>query len=139
MLKNILRDYKSIYKNEFEILLDFLVNTESETDLYSLLALAKSPNPLKTDNEFEYQGHNERTGEKQGYMSMSTGDCFTKFLQLGYVKIQGELISLTDKGKAFVEILEEKSFVIDRVNDHILTEGFKPMSKRTTKGNKNKS
>ena len=136
MLKNILRDYKSIYKNEFEILLDFLINTNSESDLHSLLALAKSPNPLKTDNKFEYAGHNERTGNKQEHISMSTGNCFAKFLQLDYVKIQGELISLTDKGKAFVEILEEKGFVIDMVNDHILTEGFVPMHKRITKSGK---
>ena len=38
-----------------------------------------------------------------------------------FVKIENDLIILTDFGKAFVELLKEKGFVCDMLNDQIFT------------------
>lgn len=137
-LRNILRDYKSIYKREFEMTLDVFLATKRSSDLYQLMSLAKTPSPLKRDERLVVEGHNEQIGRFSSE-SYSVEGAVSTFINMGYAQVSANLVVLTDKGKAFVGLLEEKGFVLDFVNGHILTEGYVPFgtmakkSRRKTK------
>lgn len=122
-LKNILLDYKLIYKDDFETLINFLSLDEQITILYSLMALAKSPKPLHVQEPLHVEGNYRKA---QSALIVRTKDALSAFIDSGFAEVSGDLIILTDKGKAFVEILEEKGFVLDFVNGHILSEGYIP-------------
>jgi len=125
-LKNILRDYKSIYKNDFELMIDVLLSAKKESDLYAIMSLAKAPKPLNRYEGFYVEGHNKETGTASARGSISVENGASTFIKLNYVKVSGDVVILTDKGKAFVELLEEKGFVCDFVNGHILSENYVP-------------
>jgi hypothetical protein len=114
-LQNILRDYKSIYKNEFDLVADVLRRTETDFQLFALMALAEIAEPLDSSKDIDVSGHNEKfemecTG---GYWSSSKTP-FANFIMFDYAKIENNMIILTDKGRAFVEVLKEKGYVLDK-------------------------
>lgn len=126
-LENILQDYKLIYKDEYELLITFLISSEEYKDIsYSLMALEKSPEPIHDDEIFYVEGHNKNIGQsiRKGMYSIESD--IEIFYNLGYCERSGYLVILTDKGKAFIEVLEEKGFVCDFVNGHILSDGYIP-------------
>jgi hypothetical protein len=126
-LKSILRDYRSIYGEEFEIIIRLSLAeepVESET-LYALMALKKTARPLNKHEILHVEGHNEKTGDKQAFQSIDLG-MFSPFMNWGYVQESGDYIVLTEKGKAFVEFLEERGFVCDFINGVALTKGYVP-------------
>lgn len=118
MLKNILKDYKSIYKNEFELVINIRVSSKNEGDLYSLMALAKTKKPLRRADKLKVDGHNTKTGNASHAFSVSVENALKTFLGLEYAVISGDFIILSDKGKAFVEVLEDKDYVLDKLNDN---------------------
>lgn len=121
-LRNILLDYKLIYKDEFEFLLDFLISHGQETILYPLMALAKSPKPLHGEEQLFVEGHYGKISSSM--IDGSTKNALLTFINSGFAEVSGDFFILTDKGKAFVELLEEKGFVCDIVNEYILSEGY---------------
>lgn len=129
-LENILRDYKSIYKNDFELMINVLLSAEKEGDLYALMSLTKAPKPLHRYERFHVEGHNKETGTSSSIMSISVENGVSTFIRLGYAEVSGNVVILTDKGKAFVELLDEKGFICDFVNGHILSEGYVPFRER---------
>lgn len=126
-LKNIMQDYKLIYKDEYELLINFLISSEEYKDIsYSLMALEKSPEPIHNNEVFYVEGHNKNIGQSICHGMYSIESDIEIFYNLGYSERLGDLVILTDKGKAFVEVLEEKGFVCDFVNGHILSDGYIP-------------
>ena len=136
MLKNILRDYKTIYKNEFDMMIRFRIIENRVPELLLLLALKKSPKPITRNQQFHFEGHYETSN--YGSSHISAENEFIPWITYDYVKISGNYIVLTDKGKAFVEILENKGFVVDLVNEHKLTQGYVMLSERAAKKKKQK-
>jgi len=128
-LENILRDYKVIYKDDFELIINVLLSAGKESNLYALMSLTKAPKPLYRYEPLYVEGHN-KTGTASSTMSISVEHGVSTFVRLGYAEISGEIIILTDKGKAFVELLDEKGFVCDFVNGHILSEDYIPLHER---------
>jgi hypothetical protein len=126
-LKSILRDYRSIFKEEFEIILRLSMAEEpvQSADLYALMSLKKTDRPLKKHEILHVEGHNEKTGDKQAFQSIDPG-IFSPFMNWSYVQESGDYIVLTEKGKAFVEFLEERGFVCDFINGTALTKGYVP-------------
>lgn len=138
-LKNILRNYKLIYRDDFEVLINFL-SSDNETELYGLMALTKAPYPLHKNGQFHVEGHIRERDKSSASIWLSTEEAISNFIKSGFAEVLGDLVILTDKGKAFVEVLEEKGFVCDVVNGHILSEGYIPKLNLQKQGiQKNKS
>jgi len=130
MLKNILRDYRVLYKNEYDILIHF-ISSGKQFDLIYLLTLFKSSKPIKGNKPLRVEGNYQ--GKEFMSDNASTFQQFVFWISLEYVKVSGDYLTLTDKGKVFAEILEEKGFVIDMINDEILTPGYIPFKLRHEK------
>lgn len=115
-LRNILRDYKSIYKKEFDFIVDVLKQTKMDHELLGLMALAQAEKPTDQSVGFEIEGHNENfemscTGGAYG----SVKDPLALFFLFDMAEITENLILITEKGKAFVEFLQDKGYVLDKV------------------------
>ena len=124
-LENILQDYKLIYKNEYELFIQFLISSEEyKYTLYSLMALAKSPEPMYKNKCFCVDGHNKDRTEGINQCMSPIDDELSIYYNLNYIENSGDLVILTDKGKAFAEFLEDKGFVCGIVNDHIVSDGY---------------
>lgn len=136
-LENILRDYKAIYKDDFELTISVLLSAGEESALFALMSLVKAPKPLHKYENIHVEGHCIGTSISSKAMIFSVENAVSTFIGLDYAEVSGDLIILTDKGKAFVELLDEKGFVCDFINGHILSEGYVPiMNQEAQKQNK---
>ena len=126
-LQHLLRDYNVIYEDAFELMINLLMSdfAANECSLYALIALDKAPIPLHKHDLIHVEGHNKDPRSRVTSES-SVGSEFSQFIELGYAEVSGDIVILTDKGKAFVDLLDEKGFVCDFVNGHILSEGYVP-------------
>lgn len=126
-LQHLLRDYNVIYEDAFELMINLLMSdfAADESSLYALIALDKSPIPLHKHDPLHVEGHNKDSHSRVTSES-SVDSKFSQFIELGYAEVSGDVVILTDKGKAFVDLLDEKGFVCDFVNGHILSEGYVP-------------
>ena len=113
-LRNILIDYKSIYKNEFNFIVNVLNRTETDDALLGLMALAQVDKPIEESVGGEITGHNKN------FEMYCTGGSFSLFKNIlsifflfDMVKITENLILITEKGAAFVDFLQEKGYVLD--------------------------
>lgn len=126
-LQHLLRDYKVIYEDAFELMINLLMSDveADESSLYALMALDKAPTPLHKHDPLHVEGHNK--DPRSRVTSESSVDYkFSQFIELGYAEVSEDIVILTDKGKAFVDLLDEKGFVCDFVNGYILSEGYVP-------------
>ncbi len=96
-----------------------------ESSLYVLMALDKAPIPLHKHDPLYVGGHN-KDPHSGVTLESSVDSQFSQFIELGYSEVSGDIVILTDKGKAFVDLLDEKGFVCDFVNGYILSEGYVP-------------
>ncbi|PXF60900.1 MAG: hypothetical protein C4B59_06965 [Candidatus Methanogaster sp.] len=128
-LEHLLRDYKIIYEDVFELMINVLMSDEvDESSLYALMALTKAPMPLHKHDPLHVEGHYKDGGWVTSE-SRSAESKVSQFIELGYAKVSGDIVILTDKGKAFIDLLDERGFVCDFVNGHILSEGYVPHCK----------
>lgn len=125
-LQHLLRDYKVIYEDAFELMINLLMSDEvDESSLYALMALDKAPIPLHKHDPLYVGGHN-KDPHRRVTLESSVDSQFSQFIELGYAEVSGDIVILTDKGKAFVDLLDENGFVCDFVNGYILSEGYAP-------------
>lgn len=125
-LQHLLRDYKVIYEDAFELMINILMSDEvDESSLYALMALDKAPIPLHKHDPLHVEGHNKDPRSRVTSES-SVDHKFSQFIELGYAEVSGDIVILTDKGKVFVDLLDENGFVCDFVNGYILSEGYVP-------------
>ena len=125
-VKYILRDYKTIYKDEFELLIKTLVHADIKYIFYFLIALKNIiKKPLNINyKKFHIEGcfsenpkyRDDYTNESLTTKTISlilepTGNpIILSFINLNYLKIIGNLLYLTEKGKSFSEFLQERGF-----------------------------
>ena len=125
-VKYILRDYKTIYKDEFELLIKTLVPTNKKFIFYFLIALKniiKKPLNTKYKNyyiegsfsaenpEYRYSYENKSTTTKTASILDPLVDpIILSFINLNYLKTIGNFLYLTEKGKSFSEFLQERGF-----------------------------
>ncbi|MHC1574390.1 MAG: hypothetical protein ACXQTY_01095 [Candidatus Methanogasteraceae archaeon] len=126
-LRHLLRDYKVIYEDAFELMINIMQSDfeADESSLYALMALDKASIPLHKHDPLHVEGHNK--DPLSSVSSKSSVDYkFSQFIELGYAEVSGDIVILTDKGKAVVDLLDEKGFVCDFVNGYILSESYVP-------------
>lgn len=125
-LQNILRDYKHLFKEEFTLVLTvFGSSNDTLTDLYALIGLSKLNKHVNPNERLIVEGHkqNKSSAAAYGY----SYEIVERFEKLEYIKISADNLTITDKGKAFVEFLEENQLVCDFVNGKVLSDGFEPL------------
>jgi len=110
-IKYILRDFRSLYKQEFDLIIDNLIRTKCEHELFAMLALNKSTKPILADDEFSAHGINKQIDIGTGGGDWGTAAAaFSFFVSFGYANINGGYIEITEKGRAFANVLEEKGY-----------------------------
>ena len=129
-VKYILRDYKTIYKDEFELLIETLAHTNKKYIFYFLIALKNIiKKPLNINyKKYHIEGcfsenpkyrdsytNESATTKTISLISEPTGDSIIlSFINLDYLKIIGNFLYLTEKGKSFSEFLQERGFTCTR-------------------------
>lgn len=117
-LQSILRDYKSICRNEFELIINVLQQTETDHELFGLMALAQMDKPLNQLEPLNVMGHNEKMEMRcGGFIHEYAKDALAFFIMFDLAKIAENMILITEKGKAFVEILKEHGYILDKVSE----------------------
>ncbi|MBA7490568.1 hypothetical protein ES702_01106 [subsurface metagenome] len=129
-LKTVLTDLKELYKDEFDVVIEILAHTNKESLLYYILGLSKSQIPIRTEAQLGVEGHNDVSGSHSKGSSLSAVSALRPFLAKRYIEVVGNTISLTDKGRAFCEYLEDKGYVVDRLDKQTFTKGYVPFFER---------
>ena len=122
----ILRDLKSFYKEEYKFALDLITSFDRDFDIYKLIALLKLPILPNRNDPYHIEGHNEKTLGKQSGVGISIEDDLENYEKIGFIEFAGDKILLTPKGKAFVELAEEKGYILDYANETTYTKGHVP-------------
>lgn len=138
-LEHLLKDYKTLYQEEYGLVAEVLSSAGKHNELYALLGISKYKNLLHKTMSLYTEGHNQDGSTSSNFIAIE--DVMKTFIKVGYVIIENDLIKLSDKGKGFADSLVGKGFVCDMMNDQIFTDGFKPLYERLkeqqqqTKGN----
>jgi hypothetical protein len=124
---SLLRDYRAIYGEEFEIILKTLFTEEpfEEGASYALIGLKNITKPVEKNAELHVEGHDRRTGSGEQFVSIDSR-IFLPFKEWNYVEEVADFVVLTEKGKAFAEFLEERGFICDYINGTTFTPGYSP-------------
>jgi hypothetical protein len=134
----ILADYVTIFRDEYQTIMEVLDYADKRGDFYSLIGLHDTGGVSKIGKKFGSEGHykNEDKG-LQSYTKSLTGKyidtVLDTFSKLNYTKLEGGSIYITDKGKGFVEFLKMNGYVCDVFNDIVITKGYIPSEKRKKK------
>ncbi|MCX6665612.1 MAG: hypothetical protein NT038_06075 [Euryarchaeota archaeon] len=118
------------HKKIFEELMDEKISQKKSSELYVLLVLVKYVDSVKKDVKIEGEGHNTKTGEVVHFMSTKADSSFSNWITLGFARRSGDFIRITKKGKKMVKFLEDHGYILDMVNNKILTQGYIPFSKK---------
>ena len=129
-LKTVLSDYKSIFKDEFELVKDIFMNTSKKSNLYYIPAINEVDINLKTNEPITVEGHNDDIGIAGSASSVMVINALKPFLAKEYCEVIGENILLTDKGKAFADFLKDQGYVPDKINEIILSKNYIPVHER---------
>lgn len=130
-LKIVLRDYKTIHRSEFNLVFDVMESSNKQGELISIIGVEKYSGIIQRNSSMLAEGHLGKRSTSQ--MSRSIEIAMSPFIKLGFVEIENDLIRLSEVGKAFVEVLEERGFVCDSFNDQIFTKDFIPFLDRMEK------
>lgn len=119
----IIQDFKLIYKEEYEFAMELISSLDRTMDIYKLIALSKLSIPINRNEPYHIEGHyeNEGGGAEVGGSISNELECYK---EIGFIKFIGDKIILTQKGKAFVELAEERGYILDYVNETIFTDGY---------------
>lgn len=120
------QDFKLIYMEEYKIAMELISSFDRAIDIYMLIALSKLPTPPNRNEPYHIEGHNEKTLGKQSGVGISIEDDLESYEKIGFIEFAGDKILLTPKGKAFVELAEEKGYILDYANETTYTKGHVP-------------
>ncbi len=132
----ILADYATIFRDEYETVMNTLSYAGGNGSLFALVGLRHIGGVLKIGEPLHTEGHT-KSHPGSAHTSFSAESTFKVFTSMGYVKIEGDSIYLTDKGNGFVDHLKASGYVCDVFNDRIITKGYIPFFDRY--GEKNPS
>jgi len=118
----ILVDYKTLYKEEYEIVMKTLSSADKQIELCMLIGLNSIGGIISEIEQIHVEGHNESF--IQAFDTVYAKDAFEMFINMAYTKDEGGRIYITDKGKGFTEYLKMHGFVCDIFNEHQLSDGY---------------
>ena len=125
-IESIIQDFKLIYKEEYRFAMELISSLDRDLDIFKLIALSKLPILPNCSDPFIIEGHNEKTDGKNSATGASIGDELKSYKEIGFVEFAGDKILLTPKGKAFVELAEDKGYILDYANGITFTKGYIP-------------
>ena len=123
-LSTIINEQQSLFDDEFQLMLDLFADSGKDTDLYFLLGLSKTTHPISATQAIKVEGHNNRA--KSIGSALSAISTLKPFFRRDYIKLGGDNIEVTKKGRAFCEYVEEHGYVVDRLNDELFIPGHRP-------------
>lgn len=129
----ILADYATIFRDEYEIVMNTLSYAGKDSDLFALIGLRHIGGVTKIVGPLHIEGHNKSNPNGSALDAYSATLEFKVFADMDYVKTEGDSIYLTDKGSGFVDYLKASGYVCDVFNDNIITEGYVPYLERLKK------
>ena len=125
-IESIIQDFKSIYKEEYRFAMELISSFDREIDIYKLIALSKLPILPNRNEPYHIEGHNDKENKKTVVVGGLIEDELESYEEIGFIEFAGDKILLTQKGKAFVDLAEEKGYVLDYANGTIFTKGYGP-------------
>jgi len=131
----ILADYATIFRDEYETVMNTLSYAGKNGVLFALIGLRHIGGIIKIGEPLHTEGHTKSYPAGSATASYSAELEFKVFKSMDYVKTEGDSIYLTDKGSGFVDYLKASGYVCDVFNDHIITEGYVLFSERYGKKN----
>lgn len=127
-LEHLLKDYKTLYQEEYDLVAEVLSSAGKHGELFAFLGISKYKGFLRKSMVLYAEGHNQDNSSSTQSTNIEKG--MKTFIKMGYVIVENDFIKLSDKGKGFADSLVEKGFVCDMMNDQIFTDGFKSFYER---------
>ena len=121
-LETLLSDYKETFADEFELTIEIFVSAGKHSDLLTLLGIYQYKGTIIKNKPLYLEGKYP-TGESTN-SSISVENGAKSLIKLEYVKIENELVSVTEKGKALIELLRQKGFECNKFMDQTFKEGY---------------
>jgi len=100
------------FRQEFEFLVSVLEAVDKRGDLITFLGLKNFSGEAHIMSMVGSKGK-DRSKSEIGSHNASIGHALTPFLKMQFVEINNRIISTTEKGKAFGDMLEEIGYVCD--------------------------
>ena len=122
-LDYILADYSTIYRDEYETVMNTISYAGKDGTLIALIGLKNVGGRIKKGQYFETEGHS-KSNPGSGSTAMGAESIYKVFVSMGYVKDEGDSIYLKEKGDGFVEYLISNGYVCDKLNENIFTDGY---------------
>lgn len=127
-LKILLSDLKETFEDEFELTIEILSSSNKVSDLLILLGVNQYEGTIHKNDPLYLEG-SYPFGESSN-SSISAENGAKSLIKLGYINIENELVNVTEKGKALVELLVEKGFKCNRFNNQKFEKDYIPISDR---------
>lgn len=126
-IESIIQDFRLIYEEEYRFAMELISSLDRAIDIYKLIALSKLPALPNRNEPYHIEGHDEKEGKKNKEVGMSIDDGLESYEKIGFIEFVGDKILLTPKGKAFVDLAEEKRYILDYANGTIFTDEYVPL------------
>lgn len=119
-LTNLLSDRKETFRDEFELTFDIFISSSKQSDLVGLIGIKKYKGTITRNNRIDMKG--TYGGLKSTSSSVSAENSFKPMIKLGYLKLENDILMLTEKGNAFVDFLITKDVDCYQLNDQVFIE-----------------
>ena len=126
-IESIIQDFRLIYEEEYRFAMELISSLDRAIDIYKLIALSKLPALPNRNEPYHIEGHDEKEGKKNKEVGISIDDGLESYEKIGFIEFVGDKILLTPKGKAFVDLAEEKRYILDYANGTIFTDEYVPL------------
>jgi hypothetical protein len=124
-LKEILKNYGEIYKDEFGLIADVLISSGCGSNIAAIIGLKKSSQIIKVNKRISCEG-TDPNGHAFATETVSTF-AYEAFVKMEFISLPADQYLLTEKGKAFATFLETRGFKCNIFNNEIFTPGYKNM------------
>ena len=114
-LKILLSDLKETFEDEFELTIEILSSSNKHSVLLTLIGISKYSGIIYKNEILKVEGEYPFGSTRSSSISVEDGAKI--LIKLGYVIIENNIVSTTDKGEALVELLIEKGFNCLLFND----------------------
>ncbi len=122
-IEPIIQDFRLIYKEEYEFAMELISSFDRTMDIYKLIAFSKLSIIPNRNEPYHIEGHYENEGGEAS-VGRSISNELESYEKIGFIEFIGDKILLTPKGKTFVELAEEKGYILDYANETIFTDGY---------------
>jgi dihydroxyacetone kinase-like predicted kinase len=122
-LKSLLTDYKSINRDKYELTFEIFYAGKKQNELATLIGIRNYVGIVKNSDNLDIEFEFSKDSKTRQRTSVITN---TKTLtQLNYLKENNDIVDLTEEGKAFAELVEEKGIICHVFNDQTFTKDYK--------------